>query len=57
MDISIDQLIVWFVIGAIAGSLAGLIVKRTKEGYGRFGNLGVGLVGAVVGAGVQNASR
>ena len=47
--ISIDQLIVWFVIGAIAGSLAGLIVKRTKEGYGRFGNLGVGLVGAVVG--------
>ncbi len=49
MDISIDQLIVWFVIGAIAGSLAGLIVKRTKEGYGRFGNLGVGLVGAVVG--------
>lgn len=49
MDISIDQLIVWFVIGAIAGSLAGLIVKRTKEGYGRFGNLGVGLIGAVVG--------
>ena len=49
MNISIDQLIVWFVIGAIAGSLAGLIVKRTKEGFGRFGNLGVGLIGAVVG--------
>ena len=44
-----DQIIVWFVVGAIAGSLAGLVAKRNKKGYGRFTNLGIGLVGAVVG--------
>jgi uncharacterized membrane protein YeaQ/YmgE (transglycosylase-associated protein family) len=49
MNVSLEQIIVWFVVGAIAGSLAGLVVKRTKQGFGRFGNLGIGLVGAVVG--------
>ena len=49
MNISLDQIIVWLVIGAIAGSLAGLVVKRTREGFGRFSNLGIGLVGALVG--------
>ena len=49
MSISLQQIIVWLVIGAIAGSLAGMIVKRSKHGFGRFANLGVGLVGAVVG--------
>jgi uncharacterized membrane protein YeaQ/YmgE (transglycosylase-associated protein family) len=49
MNVSLEQIIVWFVVGAIAGSLAGLVVKRTRQGFGRFGNLGVGLVGAVVG--------
>ena len=44
-----DQIIVWFIVGAIAGSLAGLVAKRSKTGYGRFTNLGIGLVGAVVG--------
>ncbi len=49
MSISLQQIIVWLVIGAIAGSLAGMIVKRSKQGFGRFTNLGIGLVGAVVG--------
>ncbi len=49
MNISLQQIIVWLVIGAIAGSLAGMIVKRSKHGFGRFTNLGIGLVGAVVG--------
>ena len=49
MNISLQQIIVWLVIGAIAGSLAGMIVKRSKQGFGRFTNLGIGLVGAVVG--------
>jgi uncharacterized membrane protein YeaQ/YmgE (transglycosylase-associated protein family) len=49
MNISLQQIIVWFVIGAIAGSLAGLIVKRSSKGFGPFTNLGIGLVGAVVG--------
>jgi uncharacterized membrane protein YeaQ/YmgE (transglycosylase-associated protein family) len=44
-----DQVIVWFIVGAIAGSLAGLVAKRSKKGYGHFANLGIGLVGALIG--------
>ena len=47
--IPLTQIIVWLIVGAIAGSLAGLIVKRTKQGFGRFTNLGIGLVGALIG--------
>ena len=43
------QIIVWLIVGAIAGSLAGLIVKRTKQGFGKTTNLGIGLAGAVIG--------
>ena len=43
------QIIVWLIVGAIAGSLAGLIVKRTKQGFGKATNLGIGLVGAIIG--------
>lgn len=49
MDISIGQLIVWTVIGLLAGSLVGRLVKRSKKGFGWAGNLVLGMVGAVVG--------
>ena len=49
MGITLQQVIVWLIIGAIAGSLTGLMVKRTKQGFGRFTNLGIGLVGAIIG--------
>ena len=39
-------IIIWLVIGAIAGWLAGLIVKGF--GYGLVGNIVVGIVGAVI---------
>lgn len=44
-----DQFIVWIIIGLIGGSLAGLIVKRDREGFGTVKNLGLGLAGAFVG--------
>jgi uncharacterized membrane protein YeaQ/YmgE (transglycosylase-associated protein family) len=46
---SLDQLIVWTIIGLIGGSLAGLIIKRDRHGFGIFRNLGLGLAGALVG--------
>jgi uncharacterized membrane protein YeaQ/YmgE (transglycosylase-associated protein family) len=46
---SLDQLIVWIIIGLLGGSLAGLLVKRERKGFGIFRNLGVGLIGAIVG--------
>lgn len=49
MNITLTDLLVWVVIGMIAGSLAGVVVKRKKGGFGRYGNLGIGLVGALVG--------
>ena len=41
------DLIVFLIIGAIAGWLAGALMRG--DGFGLFGNIGVGIVGAVVG--------
>ena len=45
--ISITQLIVWLIIGAIAGWLAGLLLKARS--LGTLNNIMVGLLGALVG--------
>ena len=49
MDITLGEIIVWLIVGGLAGSITGLIVKRTKEGFGRWRNLGIGLAGALLG--------
>jgi uncharacterized membrane protein YeaQ/YmgE (transglycosylase-associated protein family) len=41
--------VAWVIVGAFAGSLAGILVKRTKAGFGHVLNLGIGLVGALIG--------
>src|SRR3974377_1271817 len=46
---SVDQFIVWIVVGLLGGSLAGLLVTWDRAGLGFLRNLGVGLVGALVG--------
>jgi len=43
---TIETLIIWLVIGAIAGWLAGLIMKG--YGFGLIGNIVVGIVGAFI---------
>ena len=42
----IESIIVWLIVGAIAGWLAGLIVKG--GGFGLLGNIVLGIIGAVV---------
>ena len=42
----IDSIVVWLIVGAIAGWLAGLIVKG--GGFGLLGNIVIGIIGAVV---------
>ena len=42
----IESIIIWLIVGAIAGWLAGVIV--TGYGFGLIGNIVVGIVGAVV---------
>ena len=44
---AIESLIIWLVIGAIAGWLAGQIMRG--GGFGLVGDIVVGIVGAVVG--------
>ena len=49
MNETLVELVVWIIIGALAGSLAGLVIKRKKEGFGRYMNLGIGMAGALIG--------
>ena len=42
----IESIIVWLIVGAIAGWLAGLIVEGA--GFGLIGNIVIGIVGSVV---------
>jgi uncharacterized membrane protein YeaQ/YmgE (transglycosylase-associated protein family) len=46
---SLSQFIVWIVVGLLGGSLAGIVVKRERKGFGLFRNVAVGLVGAFIG--------
>jgi len=49
MNLSTDKLIVWLIVGALAGWLAGIISKRNRRGFGNIYNTFVGLVGAFIG--------
>ncbi len=44
--VMIASIIVWLIIGGVAGWLAGLIVKG--YGFGIVGNIVVGIIGAVI---------
>jgi uncharacterized membrane protein YeaQ/YmgE (transglycosylase-associated protein family) len=46
---SLDQFVVWIVVGLLGGSLAGLLITWDRKGFGLLRNLAVGLVGAFVG--------
>jgi uncharacterized membrane protein YeaQ/YmgE (transglycosylase-associated protein family) len=47
--ILIGKLLVWALVGWFVGSLAGRVATRQREGYGRWANLLIGMLGAVVG--------
>jgi uncharacterized membrane protein YeaQ/YmgE (transglycosylase-associated protein family) len=46
---SIAQMIVWIVVGLIGGGLASRLITWDREGFGTFRNLGLGLIGALIG--------
>jgi uncharacterized membrane protein YeaQ/YmgE (transglycosylase-associated protein family) len=46
---AVGKIIVWMIVGALAGNLAGRLVTFSREGLGRWTNIGVGMLGAVVG--------
>ncbi len=55
MNVTVSQIIVWLIVGTLAGSLTGVVVKGTKKGFGPFTNLGIGLVGALIGGSIFRA--
>ena len=46
---SVDQVIVWIVVGLIGGALAAALMTWERGGYGLWRNLALGLAGAVIG--------
>ena len=44
---SAETLIIWIIVGAVAGWLAGLVVRG--GGFGLVGNIVVGIIGALLG--------
>lgn len=49
MTINIGQLLIWLIVGALAGSVAGVIFTGRRRGYGHAANILIGLIGAIVG--------
>ena len=48
-NIDIATIIVWLIVGALGGYIAGMIVKMRSRGFGIVGNIVVGLIGALIG--------
>ena len=46
---TVAQIIVWIVVGLIGGGLASRLITWDREGFGTFRNLGLGLIGALIG--------
>ena len=46
---TLAQMITWIIVGLIGGGLASRLITWDREGFGTFRNLGLGLVGALIG--------
>jgi uncharacterized membrane protein YeaQ/YmgE (transglycosylase-associated protein family) len=57
MDITLGEVIVWVVIGALAGSAVAAIVTRSAKGFGVMRNIVLGMAGAVIGGILVDVTR
>ena len=46
---SVDQAIVWIVVGLLGGGIAGALMTWERGGFGLWKNLALGLTGAIIG--------
>lgn len=46
---TVGKVIVWMIVGALAVTIAGRLVTFSKAGFGVLTNIGVGMIGAIVG--------
>ena len=49
MELDVAAIIVWLIVGALGGYIAGMIVKMRSRGFGVVGNIVIGLIGALIG--------
>ncbi len=49
MEIGVPHLVVWIIVGVLAGTLTGMIAKGDRRGFGVLRNLGLGMTGALLG--------
>lgn len=49
MEFTTADIIVLLIVGALAGTAVGRIAKGSKTGFGIWKNLGIGIVGALIG--------
>ena len=49
VTIDLVSLLVWLVIGALGGYIAGIIIRDRRRGFGVIGNIIIGLIGALIG--------
>lgn len=49
MEIGVPHLVVWVIVGILAGTLTGMIAKGDRRGFGVLRNLGLGMTGALLG--------
>jgi uncharacterized membrane protein YeaQ/YmgE (transglycosylase-associated protein family) len=54
---SFAHAVTWLSIGLIGGSLAGILVKRRRAGFGLLANIGLGCAGALVGGALFSAFK
>ena len=54
MDVNVVKILTWIIVGGLSGSFLGMLMTRKKQGFGRFSNLMLGMVGALVGGGLFN---
>ena len=54
---TIDKIIVWLIVGALAGWLTGILIKRKTRGFGHIYNTLIGLVGAFIGGIIFNTFK
>jgi uncharacterized membrane protein YeaQ/YmgE (transglycosylase-associated protein family) len=52
LDITISDVISLLIIGMLAGTFAGMLIKRNRTGLGYMMNLVIGVVGAVIGGAI-----
>ncbi len=49
MEIGVPHLVVWIIVGILAGTVTGMVVKGDRRGFGVLRNLGLGMAGALLG--------